>query len=641
MEEINLEKDTYEFGDIHLLGVGGYGTVWKVYRRSDGREVALKTVQHPASQGIIDALALEIEFLSQIEAAEEKHILPLLDHGEHNNIPVYVLPLADQSLNDFFENREQQPLKPADLLRWFEQIAIGLNALHSIQIEPHVHRDIKYHNVMLWNGDAFLSDFGTVKRIEHSLTQSLAGTLCWAAPETLLPKKIDDSGKPFYEFGPPADIYSLGLMIYGLVTGNFPSCQQKLLTKVDGNGNPQPGAERDFGKIGGLTDHERDMLEREAQDLFARPGEPLVQQGCMPLPNGNLLARKLVTLIKKLLAPDASARLTAKRTVEISRKLRHFLSPRLESFEIEMPDEIAVGNEFKVFVHAFWGFFPSFEEWLLDEEWLCITVGERQAEYTEYDIEGSFWWADFPAFQEEGEYDVSAWAIVNGDRVEAVQTVRMKDLGQLWAKGQHADVLIFDPNSPERYKEIYKKAGKGEKSLGYWISVLDEVREEHPNNEDLNYLYWKLRKKRNETLLRSRPQTLSDVYAFDSRFKNDFVKSRDGETVTDRATGLMWQQSGSDDWLTYKEAQAYVRELNHNKFAGYSDWRLPTFEELMSLMKREEVNDLYIDPVFDREQDYCLSADKRESGDGWVVVVYFATTEEEWDFSAYVRVVRS
>lgn len=272
----NLENDDYEFSDSHPLGEGGFGVVWKVRRLSDGREVALKM---PNSRQRSNALVWEIEFLSRIEDAEEKHILPLLDHGEHDGTPVYVVPLADQSLNDFFENREQHSLKPADLLHWFEQIAIGLNALHSIQMEdgkPYVHRDIKPDNVMLWNGNAFLSDFGTVKRMEHSLTQSLAGTPNWAAPEMLLPKKIDDSGEPSYEFGPPADIYSLGLMIYGLVTGKFPSCQRTLLTKVDGRYNPLPGTERHFGEIGGLTDRERDMLEGEAQKLFARPGEPLV-----------------------------------------------------------------------------------------------------------------------------------------------------------------------------------------------------------------------------------------------------------------------------------------------------------------------------------------------------------------------------
>ncbi len=647
---------------------------------------------------IADSLAWETEFLSRIEKAERKHILPLLDHGEHDDAPVAVLPLADRSLAHFFEIRTQQgqSLKPADLLRWFEQIAIGLDALHSIQMEedkPYVHRDIKYDNVMLWNGRAFLSDFGTVKRVEHSLTQSLAGTLSWAAPEMLLPKEIV-SGEPSYEFGPPADIYSLGLIVYGLVTGNFPSCQRMLLTKVDDNGYPLPGAEQYFWKIGGLTEHERDLLVSEAQSLFVRPGVPLTQQGCMPLPDRSFLADRLVSFIRKLLAPDVRDRLTAKQTVVSTRELSHFHSPRLESLEIEVPDEITIGNSFEVLVRVQGRGLPSYKDYededyedeeYEDEEyegeeyegeeyegeeyedcedkedeenrWLCVTVEEKQPYWVVFDGDG-VWRAYFPPFYEQWEHNVSAWAVVNGNRIKAEATLRVKDpVGQLWDKGQHTEALISDPNRPEWHIEIHRKAEKG-KTLGYWISVLDEVRKKHPDNEEVNYLYWKLRKKRNETFIRSQPRTLSvaDVKKmlvkhnfFDSKwnesgdFKNDFVKSRDGETVRDRATGLMWQQSGSMQ-IIYKKKQVYFKELNGKRFAGYSDWRLPTIEELMSLMERKEVNNLYIDPVFvfGSKQVWCWSADKRPSGSVWFA--FFIIGGADWSTIEpfhYVLAVRS
>ncbi len=158
--------------------------------------------------------------------------------------------------------------------------------------------------------------------------------------------------------------------------------------------------------------------------------------------------------------------------------------------------------------------------------------------------------------------------------------------------------------------------------------------------------------------LRSRPRTLSEEDCekmvaehnfYDSSwnksgdFENDFVKSSDGKTVTDRKTGLMWQQSGSDEGMTYKDAQAYVRKLNSRQFAGHSDWRLPTIEELASLMENREMNgDLYIDPVFDKKQRYCWSADKTTSGSAWVALFYDG--DVYWDgvdSKNYVRAVRS
>ena len=66
-------------------------------------------------------------------------------------------------------------------------------------------------------------------------------------------------------------------------------------------------------------------------------------------------------------------------------------------------------------------------------------------------------------------------------------------------------------------------------------------------------------------------------------FKNALIENKDG-TVTDQATGLMWQRGGSTGNLDRKGAKKYVQELNRQGFAGYSDWRLPTVEELASLL---------------------------------------------------------
>jgi len=91
-------------------------------------------------------------------------------------------------------------------------------------------------------------------------------------------------------------------------------------------------------------------------------------------------------------------------------------------------------------------------------------------------------------------------------------------------------------------------------------------------------------------------------------FENDFVDNGDG-TVTDRATGLMWQKSGSSRSKSWRRAQSYVKELNSNKFAGYSDWRLPTIDELASLLQKSKKDGLHIDPLFDRKQERCWSSD--------------------------------
>ena len=123
--------------------------------------------------------------------------------------------------------------------------------------------------------------------------------------------------------------------------------------------------------------------------------------------------------------------------------------------------------------------------------------------------------------------------------------------------------------------------------------------------------------------LRKEPRVLSEIginsllekYPFFDKnrqpfgiFANHFIDNQDG-TITDRATGLMWQKSGSASKLSRKKATAYVHELNKEKFAGHSDWRLPTIEELASLLVYARIKDLHINPLFDRNQKKCWSAD--------------------------------
>ncbi|MGD2186420.1 MAG: DUF1566 domain-containing protein [Desulfobacterales bacterium] len=94
-------------------------------------------------------------------------------------------------------------------------------------------------------------------------------------------------------------------------------------------------------------------------------------------------------------------------------------------------------------------------------------------------------------------------------------------------------------------------------------------------------------------------------------FVNDLVDNNDG-TVTDRATGLVWEKNGSN-LLSNRRAKEYIKQLNRRRFASYSDWRLPTVEELASLLARKRESGVHLNPVFNRKQSRCWTADKAES----------------------------
>jgi hypothetical protein len=100
-------------------------------------------------------------------------------------------------------------------------------------------------------------------------------------------------------------------------------------------------------------------------------------------------------------------------------------------------------------------------------------------------------------------------------------------------------------------------------------------------------------------------------------FENHFVDNRNG-TITDASTGLVWQKGGSSGAMTWTDAKAYVIQLNTERFAGYADWRLPTVEELASLMENSwESGDLFIAQVFDLEQRQCWTADTNRVNRAW------------------------
>ena len=90
----------------------------------------------------------------------------------------------------------------------------------------------------------------------------------------------------------------------------------------------------------------------------------------------------------------------------------------------------------------------------------------------------------------------------------------------------------------------------------------------------------------------------------------------DDKVVVDPATSLMWHQSGSDKYLSWKRAKKWIEDLNKKGYAGFQDWRLPTVEEAASLLESDKKNgNLHIDPVFDKKQWSIWTCDSHISDD--------------------------
>ena len=127
-------------------------------------------------------------------------------------------------------------------------------------------------------------------------------------------------------------------------------------------------------------------------------------------------------------------------------------------------------------------------------------------------------------------------------------------------------------------------------------------------------------------------------------YKNKFEskKLKLDEVVIDHATGLMWHPSGSLKFVDLNEALDWIAELNTKNYAGYSDWRLPTLEEVASLLENSKQKNLYIDRAFDRRQWCIWTGDTLSPNLAWVVV--FSGRIDWFEKNVrlnYVRPVRS
>jgi len=102
-------------------------------------------------------------------------------------------------------------------------------------------------------------------------------------------------------------------------------------------------------------------------------------------------------------------------------------------------------------------------------------------------------------------------------------------------------------------------------------------------------------------------------------FQNHLVDNNDHLTVSDRVTGLMWQRGGLDI-MSYRMLLREIEKLNTKKFAGFSDWRMPTLAEAMSLMEPAKNRDeQHVHQCFSPDQPFIFVAATRNPGGYWFV----------------------
>ncbi len=218
-----LEPGT-EFGPRYriesMIGEGGMGTVYKAYDRDLDRVVALKLLRAELTADS-DAMRRFKQELLLASKISHKNILRIHDLGDAGGVKFISMAFVDgEDLHAVLKREGRLPLDRA--LAITRQLCGALDAAHS---EGVVHRDLKPHNVMLdKSGNVFISDFGLAKSLEAGAigmtrTGEYLGTPRYMAPEQVEAKPVDHR----------TDLYSLGLILYEMATGDVPFTGQTTL----------------------------------------------------------------------------------------------------------------------------------------------------------------------------------------------------------------------------------------------------------------------------------------------------------------------------------------------------------------------------------------------------------------------------
>ena len=151
------------------------------------------------------------------------------------------------------------------------------------------------------------------------------------------------------------------------------------------------------------------------------------------------------------------------------------------------------------------------------------------------------------------------------------------------------------------------------------------------------------------TPVRTGPQDTRNLFHLDALWHPEsysaptFQGDEKGTTVLDASTGLQWQYSGSDFPLDWPSAITYIGNLNFRGVYGHRDWRLPTVEELLTLLRPPPSGtDYCLAPDFDPHHKRLWSSDRRSFTSAWYVSLELGFVAwQDRTFPNHVKAVRS
>ncbi|HEX5819470.1 MAG TPA: protein kinase, partial [Gemmatimonadales bacterium] len=208
------------------LGQGGMATVYLAADLKHDRKVALKVLK-PELAAVLGAERFVVE-IKTTAALQHPHILPLFDSGTAEGFLYYVMPFIQGETLRTKLDRERQ-LGIDEAVRITTEIADALDYAHRQGV---IHRDIKPENILLHDGRPMVADFGIALAVSAAAGGRMTETgLSLGTPHYMSPEQATGER----EISGRSDVYSLGSMLYEMLTGNPPhtgASAQQIIMKI-------------------------------------------------------------------------------------------------------------------------------------------------------------------------------------------------------------------------------------------------------------------------------------------------------------------------------------------------------------------------------------------------------------------------
>ena len=610
------------------LGEGGMAIVYLGIQENLNRRVAIKVPDPKLLKNEITAK----RFKKEAEAAAKlshSNIIQIIDVGKFRNHYYIIMEYLVESVKDRMKDSPGGKIDPQTALEIVQAIIGALEFAHSRKI---YHRDIKPDNIMFREDNTpVLVDFGVARIFDATdaggLTKSgqSMGTVSYMRPKQCAAQKdVDVRG----------DIYSLGAVLYEMLTGKRPYEGDTMVSVALKHINEKiptlPKELREYQplikKMMAKNRKKRISSEAQFQKIldkimastanYTRQSRESLSPTISKTPRLNPTKKKLIwgvfsvvlvvlifviifspgPKIKKqevsynsiytLFVEDLPYYMglnivrelykkgdseSLKGAHELINKLKGIkITPEINELEEKITNRIESGEEFNKYLADARDYFKK-KNFSKARENISLA---KQIKTT----------PDLVTFEEE----------VKKAEAEEIKILQQKD--------DKAYELASSKKSISAYQKYLDEFPKGLHAREV-ANMLNKLREAERKKRKVT-----LRSQYEDNLNDEDVQTMIKKYKFfnaswnkNGAFKSYYEKKlkNRGDVVIAYKTGLIWYNGKLKTEMNLEEAEKWVEKLNGYKYGGYDDWRLPTLEEAASLLiKGKNTNGLHIDPIF-------------------------------------------